>query len=200
MSVTAGKDSGEDRLHLTGELKDDDDQRISGDEDGLTLKNKNYTKKADGTDAAGVLNIAITGKTIENFTEELVNKKAVEITEEKLAKVSEGVYTFTGDSAFTDYVLKVAADKISSLTVNSDSFMSKLSVSQDDAGDDDALKINNLNAGGLNVSFTGENIEILGRIITKNILINAKDGNEEKEEGSGSPGGSGCSSRTGERA
>ncbi|MBO7710140.1 MAG: hypothetical protein J6S83_06705, partial [Lachnospiraceae bacterium] len=191
---------GDDRLHLTGELKKDESERITGDASGLVIKNKHYEKvTTEGAKSPGLLNLTLTS--VDRFTDELSNKEKVELKYEEgkegntLKKTADGTYVYEGGAAaFTDYVLKLNTSDIQSLSMagldgqTSSAFLTNLIIDSGETGEGSSLKIRNLNAAGMNVNMTASTsgtinktaqIDILGTVIARNLIVKAVSGSDD---------------------
>lgn len=198
---------GYDRLHLTGKLDTvenaPENLTIAN---GTTSNEKNITAKtrADLTFLSGTpLEFAI-GKTkdmniissnVEAYTDELANKKSTSI--DLSADATEGVTpviesaTFEAVTSYTDYILTAVSKKDSNDSdaysyVNFELFNTILQNATNLlfsniiiklADSTSKLVVNNLKAAGFNVLLSAEQIQILGNVIGKNILMTGSNEN-----------------------
>ena len=186
-SVSGG--TGYDRLHITGKLEET--------ENNLTAVDKESKKEITGKSMAqlsflnGMINIdnkknmKLTAEGVESYTDALVNKKS---TEKKLTENLETTVINSFDTpieSYADYILTAVSKKDSD---DGDAY-SYVDVSLADtltataaglsfnnivvklAEGTSRLVINNLKAAGFNLILTAEQIQILGQVLGKNILM-----------------------------
>lgn len=153
---------GNDRLHLTGDLKKDAEHTVS--KDSLKLV----------TDSGKQLQINPTQ--VEDFTDNLSGKATTEINETDLTTEDEGkTYRYEAKEAFHNYILKGIDLATKQLTITGvdgqELFMSNLKVVADH------ITIKYLNASSMNVLLQGKKIIVLedGRLHGKNITMTAAD-------------------------
>ena len=145
------------RIHLTGDLK----------------KNSNPTGNYDSakqeasftlTNSAGKL-LKIFTKGITAFTDELTNKKQIEI---KKSDLKSGIYD-AGNISFSDFVYNPENDEAVSLIVKGKGFMDSLIVSSKN------LMIQKIQAAEMNVRLKGQVITVKDSIEAVNVMIEAGD-------------------------
>ena len=145
------------RIHLTGDLK----------------KNSNPTGNYDSakqeasftlTNSAGKL-LKIFTKGITAFTDELTNKKQIEI---KKSDLKSGIYD-AGNISFSDFVYNPQNDEAVSLIIKGKGFMDSLIVSSKN------LMIQKIQAAEMNVRLKGQVITVKDSIEAVNVMIEAGD-------------------------
>ncbi|MCI6866405.1 MAG: hypothetical protein MR871_00355, partial [Lachnospiraceae bacterium] len=153
------KDGG--RLHLTGSLKE---TKASSDKnaEGNYNKENNTSAFKFWNNNGGILQIMTSG--ISSFTDELVNKQIKEISFKDL---TDGKYEM-GNVSFTNLVYKPDGEEIS-ITVTGEGLFNNLSIT------DDKLLIKLIQAAQHNVVLSGKEIQILGPVNVKNLIVNAAD-------------------------
>ena len=145
------------RIHLTGDLKKNSNPTGNYDsakqEASLTL-----------TNSAGKL-LKIFTKGITAFTDELTNKKQIEI---KKSDLKSGIYD-AGNISFSDFVYNPQNDEAVSLIVKGKGFMDSLIVSSKN------LMIQKIQAAEMNVRLKGQVITVKDSIEAVNVMIEAGD-------------------------
>ena len=153
------KDGG--RLHLTGSLKE---TKAFSDKnaEGNYNKENNTSAFKFWNNNGGILQIMTSG--ISSFTDELVNKQIKVISFKDL---TDGKYEM-GNVSFTNLVYKPDGEEIS-ITVTGEGLFNNLSIT------DDKLLIKLIQAAQHNVVLSGKEIQILGPVNVKNLIVNAAD-------------------------
>ena len=153
-----------DALHLTGSLNSsvDADKRITGTANNLTLE----TGKK--------LNIVSTA--FDRLTDTLANKKTVRLHPDFAAESFE--YN-AGDANFVNYSIESPVNHLSSIRITTNGgapILSNVIIDTMNTGDDDdKLVIHNLEAIGLNLVLTGEQINFEGTVKAGDIRATAAD-------------------------
>ncbi len=166
--VKGGEDS--DHLHITGKLDEEaeEDQRITGTEQNLTLQGEN-----------NALNLV--SEDVEAYTDDLDNKRTVKLTPTDTGKIE----NYIAELPFTDYVINAPADKLKSIVVTTKDgkplALSGVIIDTDsETGDENKLIINQgttVDVRGLRLTLKGKNIEVNGTLKADLVQIEALDGN-----------------------
>ncbi|MBR2528614.1 MAG: hypothetical protein IKE58_09125 [Blautia sp.] len=174
-SVQLDGGEGEDTLHLSGLLNPRiaEDERATGTETDLNL--------------VGLLgdSVHITTNGFTAFSDDLENKRTVEITPE------DGVVDYTADGSFTNFVVKGAADALKNVKIRpaegSTLTFSQVLIDTPTEGDgENKLVVTEdatIDARGMKLVMNGENIEIKGKLMADSVILQSTNGGGRDETG-----------------
>ena len=171
VNVTGGK--GSDRVHFTGQLDSGtrESQRITGTVNTLKLM-------GEGGNA-----LTVAAKSVDRFTDELINKRTVLLTPGAAASAYSAEVS---NSGFTDYVFTAPVSHLKSirvLTRDAAPLLAKVVIDSAKTLDDhDRLALGDIDVKGMELLIRGRDIAINGTVKADGVDIVASDGTAESAD------------------